>query len=64
MRKLLIVIMILALAFLLRPRGMWGEARRSWDQRNRIMRTLVVIIGVYLIYGLFKMYQAGMIPFW
>lgn len=64
MRKLLIVLLILALAFMLRPKGMWGEAKRSWEQRNRILRMLVVIIAVYLVYGLYKMYQSGMIPFW
>ncbi len=64
MRKLLVVILILALVFMLRPKGVWGEAKRSWEQRNRILRVLVVMIGVYLVYGLYKMYQAGMIPFW
>lgn len=63
MRKLLVVLLILALIFMLRPKGVWGEAKRSWEQRNRILRMLVVIIAVYLVYGLFKMYQSGMIPF-
>jgi len=64
MRKLLVVLLILAVAFMLRPKGMWGEAKRSWEQRNRILRMLVIIIASYLIYGLYKMYQADMIPFW
>ena len=63
MRKFLVVLLILALVFMLRPKGMWGEAKRSWEQRNRILRTLVVIIAFYLIYGLYKMYRSGMIPF-
>lgn len=64
MRKLLVVLLILMVAFMLRPKGMWGEAKRSWEQRNRILRMLVIIITAYLIYGLFKMYQTDMIPFW
>jgi hypothetical protein len=63
-RKLLVVLLILALVFMLRPKGMWGEAKRSWEQRNRILRVLVVIIAFYLVYGVFKMYQQGMLPFW
>ena len=58
----MIVLLILTLIFLLRPRGVWGEAKRSWEQRNRILRMLVIIIAVYLVYGPYKMYQTGMIP--
>jgi hypothetical protein len=64
LRKLIVVLFILLLVIMLRPKGVWGEAKRSWEERNRILRVLVVIIAVYLIYGVYKMYQADMIPFW
>lgn len=64
MRKLLVVLMIVALIVMLRPTGVWGEAKRSWEQRNRILRVLIVVIGIYLVYGIYSMYRRGMIPFW
>ena len=64
MRKLVIVIALLLLVFLLRPKGMWGELKQSWEQRNRILRVLVIMVVVYLVYGFFKIYQSDMFPFW
>jgi hypothetical protein len=46
----------------LRPRGMWTEIKRSWAQRERIVRVLFFIVVVYFLYGLYTMYRQDMLP--
>lgn len=59
-RFLLLVILILVLV-LYRGRGVWRELKRIWGQRDYVLKVLVLAIGIYLVYGLYSMYQRGML---
>ncbi len=58
-RRILILLMVLLIVVLARPRGVWNESRQLWGQRNRILRVLVVTVVVYFLYGLFQLYRQG-----
>jgi len=62
LRYALVLIVIMLFLIALRPRGMWTEIKRTWAQRDRIMRVLFFIVVVYFIYGLYSMHQKGMLP--
>lgn len=59
-RKYIYLFLIIVLLwFYLGPRGLWKEFRRIWSQRERVLRMLVVVIGLYLIYGIYTIYAQG-----
>jgi len=62
LRYALILIVIMLFLIALRPRGMWTEIKRSWAQRERIVRVLFFIVVVYFLYGLYTMYRQDMLP--
>ncbi len=64
LRTVLMLIVIMLFLIALKPRGMWTEIKRSWAERERIMRVLFFVVVVYFLYGLYSMYQKGMIPWW
>ncbi len=64
LRTVLMLIVIMLFLIALKPRGMWTEIKRSWAERERIMRVLFFMVVVYFLYGLYSMYQKGMIPWW
>ena len=64
LRTVLMLIVIMVFLIALKPRGMWTEIKRSWAERERIMRVLFFVVMVYFLYGLYSMYQKGMIPWW
>ena len=44
-----------------RPRMMWRQAMRVWDQRDYALKVIVVVVGIYFLYGLYNMYERGML---
>lgn len=62
LRNVLALIVIMLFLIALKPRGMWTELKRSWAQRERIVRVLFFVVIVYFLYGLYTMYQKGMLP--
>jgi hypothetical protein len=61
LRSMLLLIILLLLAFAYRPRVVWRELMQVWGRRKRVLRTLVVVITIYFIYGLYTIYQRGML---
>jgi hypothetical protein len=58
-RTLFLLLIILGLIWLFKPANAWAEARRMWAQRELMLRTLVVVIVLYLLYGVYELYQRG-----
>lgn len=61
LRYMLALIVIMLFLIMLRPRGMWIEIKKTWAQRERIVRVLFFAAIVYFLYGLYSMYQRGML---
>lgn len=62
-RRILIYLVIaLLILAAMRPRETWRQAQQMWSQRNYVMAIVVTTIVVYLIYGLYQMYQQGYFP--
>jgi hypothetical protein len=57
------ILIYLVIAFLvlaaMRPRETWRQAQQMWSQRGYLMAVLVTTIVIYLVYGLYQMYQQG-----
>jgi hypothetical protein len=61
MRTLLLLILLIVIITVYRPRGVWREVMRLWGQRDYVLRVTVVVVGIYLLYGLYNMYERGML---
>lgn len=61
MRTLLLIILAIVIITLYRPVGVWREVKRVWARRHYVLRVLVVVLGIYLLYGLYNMYERGML---
>ncbi len=61
MRTLLLVILLIVVVTVYRPRGVWRELMRMWDQREYVLKVIVVVMGIYFLYGLYNMYERGML---
>jgi hypothetical protein len=44
-----------------RPRRVWHELMRIWGRRDYVLKVTVVVVGIYLLYGLYNMYERGML---
>ena len=53
------MIIALLLVWFFKPSNAWAEAKRMWSQRELMLRTLVVIIMIYLAYGIYQLYERG-----
>jgi hypothetical protein len=60
-RTLLLLILLLVIVTLYRPRGAWRELQRVWGHREYVLKVAVTVLATYFLYGLFSMYQAGML---
>ena len=58
-RRVWILLIIVVVLILIRPSQVWKETKRTWAQRDLILRILVSLIGLYLIYGLYSLYSKG-----
>ena len=59
MRTFLTLLVIVLLVWLFKPSTVWRELKRMWSQRELMLRTLVVIILIYLAYGFYELYERG-----
>ncbi len=62
--RLLLLILLGVIVIIYFPRGVWREFKRAWARRDWLLRVAVVGVGIYLLYGLFRMYQQGMLDWW
>ena len=61
MRTLLLIILIVVIVTVYRPRGVWREAMSIWGLRDYVLRVIVTVMGIYFLYGLYTMYERGML---
>ena len=55
-RRDFLIIIIIVLLVLIKPTGFWREIKQMWAQRERLVRVLVVVVGLYFLYGLYTLY--------
>lgn len=60
-RTLLLLILLIVIVVVYRPRGAWREFMRLWAHRDYILKVVVTVLATYFLYGLFSMYQEGML---
>jgi hypothetical protein len=56
-RRDFLIIIIIVLLVLIKPTGFWHEIKQIWGQRERLIRVLVVVVGLYFLYGLYTLYS-------
>ena len=61
MRTLLLIILVIVVVTVYRPVGVWRQVMRLWGQRDYALKVTVVVVGIYLLYGLYNMYERGML---
>jgi hypothetical protein len=61
MRTLLVIILVMVVITVYRPVGVWRQVMRLWDRRDYALKVTVVVVGIYLLYGLYNMYERGML---
>jgi hypothetical protein len=61
MRTLLLIVLVIVIVTVYRPRGVWRELMRMWGQRDYVLKVIVVVMGIYFLYGLYTMYESGML---
>ncbi len=59
LRRLLFWLAILTLLIILRPGFVWQEVKRIRAQWDTILRLLVLVVGAYLLYGLYTIWTSG-----
>jgi hypothetical protein len=60
-RTFLVLILVIIIVTLYRPRGVWRELMRVWGRRDYLLKVVVVVLGIYFLYGLYNMYEQGML---
>lgn len=60
-RRIFFLLVIIFILLWFKPSTLWAELKRSWRQREWMLKVLVVIIGLYLLYGVYNMYKRGML---
>jgi hypothetical protein len=54
MRRIVYLLLLLALVIVVvRPKVLWAEFQRIWTQRRLITNTFLILIALYLAYGLY-----------
>lgn len=56
-RRLLIIFLLIGLLLLLKPKAVWSEFQRIRSQWNTILGLLVVVVAVYLLYGVWTLFS-------
>jgi len=59
LRRLLFWLVLLSLLVILRPGFVWQEVKRIRAQWDTILRLLVLVVGAYLLYGLYTIWANG-----
>jgi hypothetical protein len=60
-RTFLLLIIVFIMLAVYRPRGVWRELMRLWGRRDYVLKVVVAVVGIYLLYGLYSMYERGML---
>jgi drug/metabolite transporter (DMT)-like permease len=55
-RFLFILLVVLLISLMLRPRGVWAELRRIYQQWNTILQLIVLMLFIYMFYGLYRIW--------
>ena len=58
--RLTLLLLIILILFLMKPGTFISESKRLWEQRDRVLRVIVFVLGIYLLYGFYSMYARGM----
>lgn len=61
-RRLLLVLLVLVFIVLLKPKTVWSEVKRIRGQWNTILTLLVIVVGVYFAFGIWRAYVSGGFP--
>jgi hypothetical protein len=61
MRTLLVIILLIVVATAYRPRLIWRQFLRVFDRRDYTLKVIVLVVGIYFLYGLYNMYERGML---
>ncbi len=56
-RRDFLIIVIILLVVLIKPTGFWREIKQVWAQRDRLVRVIVFVVGLYFLYGLYSLYS-------
>lgn len=66
LRRLVLVFLVILILVLAKPKWVWGEIRRIRSQWDTILRLLVVVVVVYLLYGVYTVWvtEPAWWPFW
>jgi len=59
LRRILFVLLILVVLVVLRPSAVKSEVQRIYTQRDTIWRLLSLVVIVYLLYGLYTLWNGG-----
>lgn len=61
LQLILVIILVIVMLTATRPRMVWRQAMRVWNQRDYTLKVIVVVVGIYFLYGLYNMYERGML---
>jgi len=59
LRRILLIFLVLLVLVVLRPGVVKSEVQRIYTQRNTIWRLLSLVVIVYLLYGLYTIWNGG-----
>jgi len=59
LRRILFVLLILVVLVVLRPSAVKSEVQRIYTQRDTIWRLLSLVVIVYLLYGVYTLWNGG-----
>lgn len=59
--RILLLFLVLVILVLYRPLGVWEQIQRLRARSNYVLGVLVSAVIFYLLYGLYTMYQRGML---
>lgn len=59
--RILLLLLIVVIVVLSRPRAVWAQVQHLRERSNYVLGVLVGAVIFYLLYGLYTMYQRGML---
>ncbi|MBX3052096.1 MAG: hypothetical protein KF753_11510 [Caldilineaceae bacterium] len=59
LRRILFILLILVVLVVLRPSAVKSEVQRIYSQRNTIWKLLSLVVILYLLYGLYTLWNGG-----
>jgi hypothetical protein len=61
LQVILVIILVIVMMTASRPRMVWRQVMRVWNQRDYTLKVIVLVVGIYFLYGLYNMYERGML---